>query len=96
MSSTCNHVAAALFRVEEAMRLGLTNPACISKACEWLPNRKNLQPVKIKDSNLKRDDLAKKGKKRKKMLSTPKRNYNPLINQQQSENMNVFRHCISP
>ena len=62
MSSTCNHVAAALFRVEETMRLALTNPACIAKACEWLPNRKNLQPVKIKDSNLKRDDLAKKTK----------------------------------
>ena len=26
MSETCNHVAAALFRVEAAVRLGLTNP----------------------------------------------------------------------
>ena len=83
MSSTCNHVAAALFRVEAAMRLGLTNPACTTKACEWLPNRKDVQPVKIKDLNFNRDDFAKRGKKRKKMLSTPKRNYNPLINNNQ-------------
>ena len=72
MSSTCNHVAAALFSVEAAMRLGLTNPACTTKACEQLPNRKDVQPVKIKDLNFNRDDFAKIGKKRKKMLSTPK------------------------
>ena len=49
MSSTCNHVAAALFRVEAGMRLGLTNPACTVKAYEWLSNRNDVQPVKIKD-----------------------------------------------
>ena len=66
MSSTCNHVAAALFRAEAAMRLGLTNLTCTTKACEWLPNRKDLQTVKIKDLNFKRDDFAKRGKKRNK------------------------------
>ena len=45
MSSTSNHVAAALFRVEAAMRLGLTNSACTTKSCEWLQNRKGIQPV---------------------------------------------------
>ena len=65
------------------MRFGLINPACTTKACEWLPNRKDAQPVKIEDLNFSRDDFAKRGKKRKKMLSTPKRNYNPLINNNQ-------------
>ena len=80
MSSTCNHVAVALFRVEVAMRLGLTNPACTTKVCEWLLNRKDVQPVRFKDLNFNRDDLTRKGRKRKKMLSTLKRNNNPLIN----------------
>ena len=38
LGATCNHVAAALFRLEAAMRYGLSNPACTSKPCEWLPN----------------------------------------------------------
>ena len=39
MSGTCNHVAALLFRVEAAVRLGLTNPSCTTKSFEWLTNR---------------------------------------------------------
>ena len=62
-----------------AMRLGLTNPACTTKACEWLPNRKDVRPIKIKDLNLNRDDFGKRGKKRQKIISTPKKNYDPLI-----------------
>ena len=34
---TCNHVAAALFRIEAAVRMSLTNPSCTATACEWLP-----------------------------------------------------------
>ena len=78
MSSICNHVAAALFRVEAAMRLGLTNPARTTKDCEWLPNRKYVQPVKIST-----EMTTLRGKKRKKMLSTPKPNYNPIIKNNQ-------------
>jgi hypothetical protein len=39
MNATCNHIAAALFRVEAAMRLGLSNPECTARPNEWLPNR---------------------------------------------------------
>ena len=52
MSQTYNHVAAGLFRIEAANRLGLNNPSCTSKPCEWLPNNKAVQPVKIKDLQL--------------------------------------------
>ena len=55
-------MAAAFFRVEAVIRLGFINPACITKACEWLPNRKHVQPVKIKDLNFNRDDFTKRGK----------------------------------
>ena len=49
MSRTCNHVAAMLFRVEAAIRPGPTNPACITISCEWLPNREDIQPTKVKN-----------------------------------------------
>ena len=40
IEETCNHVAAAMYRVEAAVQIGLANPACTSSANEWLPNRK--------------------------------------------------------
>ena len=52
MGSTCNYIVAALFRDESAMRLELINAACSEKTCEWLPNRKNVNTVKIKDIDL--------------------------------------------
>ena len=79
MGSTCNHIAAALFRIEAAVRLGLSNPACTAKPCEWLPNRKDVRPVKIKNMNLNREDFGKRGKATRKLLSTPKKSYNPLV-----------------
>ena len=78
MGATCNHVAAALFRLEAAMRLGLSNTSCTAKPCEWLPNRKEVMPCKVKDMNLNRDDFSKRGKSTKKFISTPKKNYNPM------------------
>ena len=79
MSSTCNHIAAALFRVEAAMRLGLINPACTTKPCEWLPNRKEVKPVKVKDLNLGRDEFAKRGKRKKGIQTTQKKEFNPFF-----------------
>ena len=32
MAETCNHVAAAMYRVETAVRIGLINPACTNNA----------------------------------------------------------------
>lgn len=82
MGSTCNHIAAAFFRVEVAMRLGLINPACTEKICEWLPNRKTINPVKIKDIDLNRQDFRTRGKTVKRLLTTPKKNYDPLVQPQ--------------
>ena len=79
MSQTCNHVAAALFRVEAAVRVGLTNPACTAKANEWLPNRNRVQSMKMKDIDFKRDDFGKRGKKTRSLVSSPKKRYDPLV-----------------
>ena len=78
MSGTCLHIAGMLFRVEAAVRNGLTNPSCTIKSCEWLPNRKDVVPVKVRDMKLSRDDFGKSGKKSRKLVSTPKENYDPL------------------
>ena len=34
ISESSNHAAALLFRVEAAVTLGLSNPACTAKPCE--------------------------------------------------------------
>ena len=43
MGETCNHVAAAMYPVEAAVRVGFANPVCASNANEWLPNRKTIE-----------------------------------------------------
>ncbi|XP_057290858.1 uncharacterized protein LOC130613546 [Hydractinia symbiolongicarpus] len=78
MSQTCNHVAAALYRIEAAVRIGLTNTACTSTANEWLPNRKQVAPTKIKDLNFSRDNFSDRGKRKRPLVSTPKKNFDPL------------------
>ena len=78
MSETCNHVAAAMFRIEAAVRLGLTNPACTSSANQWLPCHKEVVPVKIKNLNFNREDFGQRGKKKRSLVSTPKKVFNPV------------------
>lgn len=78
MYSSCNHVAAALFRLEAAFHSGLCNPACTTKPCEWLPSRSKVDPCKVMDMNLNRDDFKKRNKSTRKLISTPKKNFNPI------------------
>ena len=51
MGQSYNHVAAAMFRVEAAVRNGLTKPSCTSSSNEWLPCRKEVESSKIKNLN---------------------------------------------
>ena len=78
MGETCNHVAAAMFRVEAAVRTGLTNPSCTSSPNQWLPCRKDIEPTKIKDLNFDRQDFAKRGKKKRPIAASAKKKFNPL------------------
>ena len=77
VSQTCNHVAATLFRIEAAVRMGLTSPSCTSTACGWLPNNKSVEPTKIKDLKLSRGTFGRRGSKQKELNSSPKKHYNP-------------------
>ena len=70
MSATCNHVAAALFRIEAA--------SSTSNSSEWLPNRKDVNPVKIKNLCLSRDDFGKRGKHVRPLVSAAKKTFNPI------------------
>lgn len=66
MSETCNHVAALLFRIEVAVTCGLTTPSCTEKASGWLPNRKEVKSMQVKDMILSRYNMKKnKGTTRK-------------------------------
>ena len=80
MSQTCNHVAAALYRMEAAVRSGLTNPACTSKPNEWLPSKKIFAdiPAKIKDLDIEREDFATRGKRKRPFTTKFKKSYDPL------------------
>ena len=63
MRETCKHVAAAMYRVEAAFRIGLTNPACTSNVNEWLPNWKTIELKKIKDLDFCQEVFGQRGKK---------------------------------
>ena len=64
MGQTCNHVAAAMYRTEVAVRNGLTSSSCTSSENQCLPNHKDVVPAKIKDLVFNREDFAQKGKKK--------------------------------
>ena len=73
IEETCNHVAAAMYRVEAAVQIGLANPACTSSANEWLPNRKTNESKKIKDSNFSGEDFGQRVKKKRLLVASPKK-----------------------
>ena len=43
MGETCDYVAAAMFRMEAVVCIGLTNPSCASSVNEWLPCRRDIE-----------------------------------------------------
>ena len=73
MGQSCNHVAAAIYRIEAAVRNGLNNPSCTSIVNQWLPNYKDTQPTKMKDMNFGGEDFGQRGKKKQSFVSTPKK-----------------------
>ncbi|XP_067655510.1 uncharacterized protein [Haliotis asinina] len=50
LGEVCSHVAALLFKVDAAVRAGLTSKACTSDACKWnAAYRKELQPTPLSE-----------------------------------------------
>ena len=79
MEETCSHVVAAMYRVESAVRIGLTNPAYTSNANEWVPDRKTNELKKVKDLDFSREDFRQRGKKRA-LVASQKKMFDPLKN----------------
>ena len=51
MLGSCNHIAGVLFRMEHAVKTGLTRPASTSQSCKWnVPSKKNnIKTGKVSD-----------------------------------------------
>ena len=80
MGETCNDFAAAIFRIEAAVRIGLTNAACASNANEWLPNWKSIELKKIKDLDFSRKDFEQRGTKKRSLVASPKERFDAQKN----------------
>ena len=73
MCETCNHVVAEIFQVRAAVRPYLKNPSWTNSANKWLPCRKYIEPAKIKDLKLDREDSAQRGKKKRTLVARQKK-----------------------
>ena len=76
MDQPCNHIAAAMHRIEAAVRNGLTNPSCTSTANQLLPNHKDFQPMKVKDMKI----FLSEGRKNDHLRRHQRKNIIPLVN----------------
>ena len=61
-SSCCNHIDAALYKIEFANREGFTDPSCTEELCGWNKNLKEIKPVKIKDMDTQEHNREKQNK----------------------------------
>ncbi len=75
-SQTCNHVAAALFRIKTAVRIGLNSPSCTSKPCSRLPNNKKVVICKKRLETKQRSFWEKKNNKNE-LNCSPKIKFDP-------------------
>ena len=92
---SCNHVAAAMFRVEAAVKKGLTNPSRTSSSNEWLPCRKKVRPSKIKNLNFNREGSGDRDKQKRSLISTSKKNFQPLADSSRKLfNLNDFPDAL--
>ena len=76
MSEMCNHVVAALFRIEYAVGIGLNSPSCTSLSFQCLPAAKPFKPGKIKDLFLHRVNISSSTSKRSNAYT--KKLFNPV------------------
>lgn len=82
LSTCCNHVIAALYKVEFANIKGVNDPACTEKACAWNNSgKKDVQPKKIKEMVIREHNRTHPDQKYD-INSTDRRNFDPrpLIN----------------
>ena len=59
----CNHVVAAMYKVEFANEKGLTDPACTDVLCYWNSASKDIAPMKVKNMEIVQHNQKKQTKK---------------------------------
>ena len=95
IGQSCNHVPAAMLRVEAAVRNGLKNPSSTSSSNEWLPCSEEVEPSKIKNLNFNREGFGDRGKQKRSLVSTPKNNFQHLaICSRKLLNLNDFADAL--
>ncbi|KAL5021765.1 hypothetical protein ScPMuIL_000920 [Solemya velum] len=90
MLGSCNHIAGMLFRVEAAVKTGMTKPTCTSQISTWnVPSKKiTMKPLRVSDASWTKDHYKKTGSSRKPSLDA-KKSFTPLTKQQQQFAENV-------
>ena len=76
-SQCCNHVAAALYKIEYANEKGITDPACTDEACQWNTAAKEVTPLKVKDMHLVMHKRGKSEKQKKFLMCKEKQGFDP-------------------
>ena len=57
LAQTCNHVIAALYKIEYASSMGYIDPSCTSMPCGWNKStKKTVQPSRLRDMNIRQDN----------------------------------------
>ena len=62
VSSCCNHIVAAVYKIEFANREGFTDPSCTEELGGWNKSLKEIKPMKIKDMDIQEHNCEKENK----------------------------------
>jgi len=96
LGETCSHVAALLFKVEAAVRLGYTTPACTDVSCRWnncfTTKILGTQVSKIKFYDPKAKSNIQQGKQRQ-FAPASTQEQNQLLSSLAKENPNTVGLC---
>ncbi|XP_053399723.1 uncharacterized protein LOC128557095 [Mercenaria mercenaria] len=89
MMGSCNHIAGVLFRMEYAVKTGMTRPTSTSKACEWtVPKKKTTVKMgKARDFTWKKAKYTQlpRNKDKENETNIKKLNFTPLNKSQQNK-----------
>ena len=93
MLGSCNHIAGVLFRIEHAVKTGMTKPTSTSQLCEWtIPKKRTkINPQKVTDFVWKKSHYTKSqiDVSKENEMSAKKRSFTPLTKSQESKIQDV-------
>lgn len=89
MLGSCNHIAGVLFRIEHAVKTGMTKPTSTGKLCEWTVPKKRtkINPKKVSDFIWKKSQYTKTqiDVNKENEISARKRSFTPLNKSQENK-----------